>query len=686
MIQNILLQFIFGLIFFGISVICFTFPGYFLLKKIKLEFDDILEKYTLSTVLGLVVFTLAAYLLAALHLRFLMWVFPVFGVITFLSSSNLIGGSINNFIDSHFRGNDNWWGSFKISHKKLFILVLVVGIVAQVAVNAPSGIPYKDGIYFWSSHGHDGVWHSSLMESMKRSEFPFQNPELAGQKLQNYHFFVDLLMSEIGRLFNFSNLDIYFRFMPTLFSILLGLASFIFVRSWKGSEVAGIWAMIFTYFAGSFGYFLYVPTHGSLGGESIFWVSQTHSVLGNPPHASAFIILTVFLFCLLKYFRNYDFKYFLLCFLLGGAIIEFKVYGGILILFGLLVLGIIEIFVKRTYKILLLFLSTFLLAFGIYYPNSINSQDFLIWQPWWYIRTMVVAPDRLNWLDLELRRQHYLSRGTWNANLRVVQLETTAFLIFLFGNLGMRFLGFWTIFKQLRKNIFRNSFNLFFLVITITSFLIPVLFLQKGVAWNSIQFNQYFLLLFGFLASLAVTDLLSRIKKYYIKVIMIIIIIFLAVPTQAGLLWQFYSNAALSKISYQELEALDFLKQTSKKNSVILTAPFNKYEKEKFKNPPIPIYTWYDTGYVSAFSERKTLISDEEQINIMGYDVRDAVKEREEAFKTNDANKVNEFLTKFNINYIYLAWDQKFATDSGRIKMDLIFANKEAKVYQVKHE
>lgn len=667
MTQNILIQVLLGALFLGVTLVCFTYPAFFLLKKFKLISDDLIESYTLSTVLGLVVFTLVAYILSTLQLRSLMWIFPAVGIFILIKYGQ-------NFLKL----------KTNISYKFYFILVFIVGIIAQVAVNTPSGLPYSDGIYFWSSHGHDGVWHLSLMESLKKDNFPFLNPELAGQKLQNYHFFVDLLMSEIGRLFSFSSLDIYFRFMPILFSILLGLSSFLFVREWKKSEIAGIWAMIFTYFAGSFGYLLYVPTHGSLGGESIFWVSQTHSVLGNPPHASAFIILTTFLFSLLRYFRNYELKYFFISFFLGGVIIGFKVYGGILILFGLLVVGIIEVFVKRMYKTLLLFLSTFLLSFGIYYPNSVNSQDFLIWQPWWYIRTMVVATDRLNWLDLELRRQHYLSRGTWNANLRVLQLETEAFLIFLFGNLGMRFLGFWTIFKQLRENIFGNSFNLFFLAVTFTSFIIPVLFLQKGVAWNSIQFNQYFLLFFGFLAALGVTDLLAKINTKFTKVIIIIILIILAVPTQLGLLWQFYSNPALSKISYNEIDALNYLKRNSDKDSVILTAPFNKYEKDKFKYPPIPIYAWYDTGYVSAFSQRSTLISDEEQINIMGYDVSKLAKDREEVFQTEDIKIVNGFLNKYKVDYIYLVWDEKLNVDPEKLNVDLVFRNKDARVYKLR--
>lgn len=648
-------------VFLIICLFVIIIPGFALVNKLLLNLDA-LEKFTLSATVGLVIFTLAAYMLAAVNLRFLMYIFPLAGgFFLFKYKCQLL-----NFKP-------------ELKNKNVFLLVFLLGIIAQVAVNAPSGIRYADGVYFWSSHGHDGIWHLALMESLTKESFPFQNPELAGAKLQNYHFFVDLLMSEFHRLFYFSNLDIYFRFMPVLFSVLLGLSSFILVRAWGKSETAGIWAMFFTYFAGSFGYLIYIPTHKSLGGESIFWVSQTHSVLGNPPHASAFIILTAFLFCFLKYLQEPKRSLFILCALLGGVVIEFKVYAGVLILLGLLVTGVFQLLLKRSINCIMLFATCLIIALIVYLPNSANSQDFLLWQPWWFIRTMVVAPDRLNWLDLELKRQTYLSEHNFK---RVIQLEITAFFIFLFGNLGMRFLGFWSLFKLAKQNFFKNLFTLFFTTVSVASFFIPVFFLQKGVAWNAIQFNQYFLLFFGFLAGLATTDIISRLSSKSAKAILALMIVLLAIPTQLGLLWQFYSNKPLSKVSYAEIAALDFLgKQPQGK---VMVAPFNKYEKDKFPNPPIPIYAWYDTGYVPAFSGQKTLISDEEQINIVGYDVKDLLRERKDAFENKDPQRVNNFLKQYKIEYVYLTGDENFAAPGEKLTLQEIFKNNDARIYKVK--
>lgn len=673
MILDVFLQIVLLPVFLLISLVIFTFPGFFLLKRLNVLPEGTLEKYTIASVVGIAAVTFLAYVLASLHARFLMWLIPILGIVIFLRYKKEVLSF--NFSDIK-----------KI--KVLFLVILILGIVGQVAVNAPSGFKYSEGIYFWSSHGHDGIWHISLMEEMHKQVFPFQNPEYAGHKLQNYHFFVDLLMSEVTRLFPFSNLDVYFRFMPILFSLLLGLGSFIFVRLWSKSDSAGLWAMFFTYFAGSFGYFLTLVRNKSIGGESIFWVSQTQSVLGNPPHAAAFIVLTAFLFCLFLYLKTKEIGYFLLSVFLGGTVIEFKVYGGALILGGLLVIGLWELLIKRSFRLLILFVLTFFLAFIIYFPNSVHSQEFLVWQPWWFIRTMVVAPDRLDMLDMEWRRQTYLAEHNWK---RVAQLEITALMIFLIGNLGMRFIGFWTVFKQLKENIFKNSFNIFFLSITFASFLIPVLFVQKGVAWNAIQFNQYFLLLFGFFAAVGTAGLLGKLKRGYIRIILSVLIIILAIPTQIGLLWQFYSNLPLSKVSYEEIEALKVLNSLSKEEDIILTASFDKFVAQRYY-PPVPIHSWYETGYVSAFSGRRTLISDREQVNIMGYDADKLFDSRSKLFpdpapsvhNNPGSTTTNKFFYDNNIAYVYLVWEQKFVVPVEELNLDLVYQNKDARIYQVK--
>src|SRR5258708_6083073 len=217
MINQILIEIILAVLFLVFSYFSFTVVGKALVSIFKIQLEDFFESLVLGTTLGFASFTFAAYILAFLHLRFFMLIFPILGLLLFLK------GKFNLFSLAK---------NIEPNLKKFFIVIFIFGVAGQLAVNAPSGLTYQNGVYFWSSHGHDGVWHLSLMEELKKNTFPFQNPGFAGNSLQNYHFFVDLFMSEVSRLFFFSNLDVYFRFVPLLFSILMGLSSFILLIAW----------------------------------------------------------------------------------------------------------------------------------------------------------------------------------------------------------------------------------------------------------------------------------------------------------------------------------------------------------------------------------------------------------------------------------------------------------------------
>lgn len=672
-----LLQQIFLIPFFLIlSLLTFTFPGVLLLHFLKINKESRLEKFVLSSVVGICLFTFVAYLMALVHLRWIMWIFPLLGgfklVTTFKKWPRL---NLHNHLNI-----------------LILILVLAVGVIGQWAIIAPSGLSYGKDLYFWSAHGHDGIWHLSLMEDMHRDIFPFQNPEFSNHKLENYHFFVDLFMSEISRIFSLSNIDVYFRMVPLYFSLLLGLASFVLVRAWSQSYATGVWAMVFTYFTGSFGYVLTWLRSKSLAGESIFWVSQPQSVLGNPPQAAAFIIILVFLFCLLQYSKIKKNGYLFLLVFLGGVVVEFKVYAGILVLGSLAVISLIQLIQQRSWKIPLISTITALFSSAIFLPNSVSSGNFLVWEPWWFIRTMVVAPDRLGWIDLEFQRQHYLSKGTWHAWLRIIQIEGQSFLIFLVGNLGIRIIGLWLFIQGMfKKGFLKDPFLVTLISMTLISFIIPIFFVQKGVAYNLSQIIQYFLLFMGFFAAFATTYILKKFPSIYLKILITAVIVILAIPTQVGLIQQFYSNFPPAKISFEEIEALKFLKHQSLEDDVVLTADFNQYAKESFKSP-LPISVWQDTGYVSAFSARRTFLADTEQIKIMGYDIDKLIDERKRLF-TDSSSEVsdhsaallfNNFVAKYNIKYVYLTYGQKFTASVEKLNIDLIYQTPNVKLYRVR--
>lgn len=517
----------------------------------------------------------------------------------------------------------------------LILIVFVLGIAGQLAVISPSGIFQNGDLVFWSSHGHDASWHIALMEEFKKG-FPFQDPSFAGEKLVNYHFFSDITPAILGKYLPISNLDLYFRIFPLLYSLFLGVSAYFLTKKITGSFGASIWAVIFTYFAGSFGYII-----GK--GESVFWATQPQSSSGNPPQIISNFLVLAFFYFLFSYKQKKTKWTLLSSILILGTLVEFKVYAAIVLFVATLVTGLWQIIILAG-----------LLSALLYFPNASGSTSFLIFQPWWYIRTMIVEPSRLNLLDWELRRQTYIFEHNWK---RVIFLEGLGFLILFFGNLGMRFLGLIEFLKS----------KLIIKLAIIISLILPLLFLQKGVASNTSQFLQYFVLLFGILAGIGTAKITFRFK------FLIPIIIILMIPTQIGLLREFYSRPAYAKISSVELQALNYIKQNSPRNAVILTPPYNQYLNLGGATPNI--WDWSDTSYVAAFSGRRTYMDDSEQADIMGYDYQPRMELKKTIFESTETGKVKEAINQTNANIIYYPKAMAPKLDLSIVGLTKIFEN-----------
>ncbi len=657
-----MLQFFLSLIIFLIAVVfCFAIPGLWILTKAQTKLQT-LEKIILGSALGFVLFSLLNYLFLVLNLQILTFI-PI-TVIDFLFLKN-------------FKKVKPDFNLLPQNQLILLVVFFLIGITMQLAVISPSGLNINGDLLFWSSHAHDSAWHIALMNQMAKG-WPIINPALSGEKVLNYHFFSDIAPSYFSSFFKISSLDLYFRFFPLFYSLLFASLLYMVGKKLTGNFWGGFWSLIFADFGGSFGYIVTLLRDRSIGGESLFWSSQPQSTIGNPPQIAALVLLLAFVYLFTFFLENKNRWLFLGLFLISGSLLVFKVYAGIALLGSLAPIGVWQILRERRFEIFSLFLSGTLLSSVLYFPNSSGSTSFLIFQPWWYIRTMVVSPDRLGELDWELRRQTYLSQGNIK---RVIQLETESFLIFFLGNLGMRFLGLLALPKFL-KGFFKSYTNELIILIPLISFVFPMLFLQKGVASNTSQFLQYFLLFMGILSAIFLCHLFIKIKSSLVKTILGGLIIILAIPTQLGLLNQFYSRPAFTKIDSMELQALNYLKTNTSQDSVILSPPFNKYLHVDGSTPPV--WAWSDTNYIGAFGDRATYLSDQEQVDIMGYDYSGRKDLLNKIFTESNPQNFDVLVKQTGANYLYFPKLQSPKADLNKTGLQEVFSNNEIEIWEIK--
>lgn len=539
-------------------------------------------------------------------------------------------------------------------------MVIFLGTVAWTLMMLRSGWIYKYGMGFWGPNGHDGVWHVSLASGLARGDF--QMPIFAGEQIKNYHLGFDLFLAALHWLTGLPVVNIYFQLLPLLLAALTGVAVYLFVQAWHKNSGAAVWAAAFTYFATSFGWLVSLVRNHNIGGESMFWTQQAISTLINPPFALSVIVIFLGLYFLVT--KKYTLA--TVCFGLLGFI---KIYAGILLLGGLFVAGVYALIDQKNYRWLAVWAGALVLSLVLFLPLNRNSGHLIVWQPGWFLETMMGVSDRANWPKyyeamINYRAAHNLLKG--------IPAYVIAFAVFVVGNLGLRVVGLATL---MHKKL--SDMEILFGSIILAGFIIPMFILQTGTPWNTIQFSYYSLVLCGILAGVYVSSLKPQIP-------IAITFLVLTLPGVWGTLRQYLPNRPPSMISSKELEALNFLaKQDS---GIVLTPVYDqKAASAAENNPPRPLYLYESTAYVSAFSNHPVFIEDEVNLNITSYAWQGRAAAAQQFFTTLDPLRAREFLINNHIKYIYLPQIYKVRPQIGQslIGARTIFDNYEAAIWEL---
>lgn len=562
---------------------------------------------------------------------------------------------------------------------KLFFLI-VVGSLSLILPMVKSGLIYPYGMGFWGPNGHDGIWHLALINQL--SKFSLENPVFSGITIFNYHLGYDFLVAVIYRLTGISPVNLYFQIIPPVLAILLGIFTYNFVKNWTGSKISAFLATFFVYFGGSWGWLVTLIRDKSYGGESLFWANQAVSSQINPPYMLSLVLIVAGLGLLVQNLKNPQNKRTLLLIIIFGILLPIKVYAGIIVLGSLLGVTVVEWLLKRSRKeeTLKTFILSLVVSLVLFLPFNLKAGSLLIFSVLWFPRTMLIFQDRFYWPILANARQAYQATGQW---LKWFLAESLGLAIFLIGNLGIRvialpvFIDWGRKFKKLTQI---ESFIIFSLLI---SLVFPLFFIQKGNPWNTIQFFYYFQFFLGILAGITLGKWAYPLSsKGTSRWIVILILMLLTLPTSASTLKNDYlPPRPPARISFEELEALDFLKD--QKDGRVLSYPFDQTWRGKFSEPR-PLYAYETTAYVSALSRKPSFLSDEMNLEISGYPWQARREASIDFFKTNDKKQASNFLGQNKIKYIYLVKGQKMNLGEDDLKAQKIFENGEVRIFEVK--
>jgi len=313
-----------------------------------------------------------------------------------------------------------------------------------------------------------------------------------------------------------------------------------------------------------------------------------------------------------------------------------------------------------------------LFLFGIFANNP-----GLIFQPFWFSHSLVESIDKLYLPKIAVLRMNLAANFlSWKLPF-LIFLEFFLLIIFLVGNMGTRVFGLLTIVKKIVKREM-DDLNILLLLFLFFSLLFPLLFIQKGTAWNTIQFFYYFLFLANFYFALflaSLTESKSLKKKLFLAVLLLF-----TLPTTFSTARGYLGKTSPATIPYYELEGLRFLKKQPE--GIVLTFPYDAFKKTGVE-PPMPLYIYESTAYVSALTEKITFLEDEMNLEITNYPWRERKKETQLFFNSQDRIWARGFLLNNGIDYIYLVNDQQLSLSPENLALKMIFNNDQVRIYQV---
>ncbi|MDO8452501.1 MAG: hypothetical protein Q7S79_01995, partial [bacterium] len=346
-------------------------------------------------------------------------------------------------------------------------------------------------------------------------------------------------------------------------------------------------------------------------------------------------------------------------------------YAGILGLGALFVAGLYHLWKQKNLAILAVSLISIALSAALFFPLNKNSSGLIVFQPFWFLETLMALSDRFYWPKFYEAMINYRAAHNYP---KMILAYSVAFGIFLLGNLGTRILGAKEVLARIRKH---DALDVFLFTVAAGGIVFPMLFLQKGTPWNTIQFFYYTLFVFSIYAGITAGKWFKR--KHTVLVALLIL---LTIPSTYATLKHYWPSRPPAKISKEELEALTFL--SKQPNGVVLTYPYDaKLAEKAIENPPRPLYLYESTAYVSAFSKKPVYLEDEVNLNITGFDWRERRLEVEDWQKSLDRDFVPKFLRDKNIKYVYWVKPQRVPLGETQLGMKLIFENAEVTIYEV---
>lgn len=630
------------LLFLVAIYISFYIPGSILLRKVNVSN---FHKVVLGTVVGMVLWAWQGFIFGYLHLRFLSYIYLIFVLILYIRNSKL---------------------NIKIPKSKkvdiLVFLIFILGMFIQLAPVIGFGLEFSKGTYLCCANNDDFLYHAALTNSIIRG-IPPMEPGMIGEVVRNYHYWSNLVVAELSRVFRLPAFFTQFQYINLFLSLFLGLTVLTFANLLKISKSFTRWLVFLIYFGGD-GIFLILLFLGkNLSNlRSVLSLEDGSTFLYNPPRAFSIVIAFAALSLFVIWIRDKNKFAGALSIILFSSTVGFKVYTNLFFLIGLSILFIYFLY-KKQYKNFVIGSLLFPLT-GVIYLSDNASAGGLFWAPFHFANDFIVQ-STFNLRNLELARQIFIAHNNY---LRVFQYELLFIIISAIAVFGIKIIAFFQSFKSLLR---LGGEQLIVLATGIIgSYFIGSFFLQQSGGANTFNFIVSSWIFLSIPAALALDFWQSKLSKAK-QLIFILLFVVLTVPRVVN---NTYTNVSqFMKFGYlfvdKDLEnSFKFIKQNIDDKSLIVIDSTFDYDRY--------------SPFVVAFTGGSTFLSGEKilESHNVPFETRQITKNN--IFKA-EGPLIAQEIYRNKINYLFL-WqrDSSFSKQYDPFTNKL-FENKEVKILKI---
>ncbi len=625
----------------------FFIPGDLLLRKQSLS---LFQRFVLGIILGIVLWGWQGFIFGYLHTRWLSYVYLLAAFLLWLRAS-LQDKTFNRISIEKLKKID-----------LLLIAIIFLGAIIQLSAVWFTGILYSDGLYFCCSNIADSILHIALTNQVVKQIPPYE-PGMFGVVVQNYHYWGNIVVGELVRVFKLPLITTQYQYFTLFVSLLLGLSAIVFSQVAHLGKSYSRWLVFFLYFGGDL-IFAFVSFMRKEFNFEMSSLEDGGKFLVNPPRAVSIIIFFAGLSLLVLWTKKRNMSAGLLMVMLLGSLIGFKVYTGIFALCGIFALFGYYI-LKKDLRAILLFSLVFIISAVIYFPVNKNAGG-LYFTGLYLFENFIVQPWMMLY-RLELARVIYYEHHNW---LRVAQYELMFISLFIITVFGTKLMGLFQTKKTLA--LLPKQLHIFMLGGIAASAVVGFFFQQKSGGVNTFNFLVSIFVLGSIYTALACNYWIGKVKLK-VKIFLIIVIVLITVPR---VLYQGGSNINnimqhkyLALDSY-ELESIQYIREKTAQDALIMV----NYVKFKLdaKSPYLSFLTdrpMFLSGLVHElsdhgidFSGRKTVVD-----TILG---------------SSNAPEVARLLQQNDIDYLYLSPGDMIATDSVYFTQT-VFQNARVKLVKI---